>query len=280
MCLLKLLTRKTDAQKILTFNFKNVGEVLVRKSSMKVMKATPLNSLGKNIQQKRREVGYLVEKDLIKVIGNPKMHIQFSKLRHALHGIEPMYRTLIRLLNEDYPSYEESADITHYIDQISLLVDVNYAEFVPSINAPNAKLIATNKLKQLYYQEKSVEKTVDGVLAVVLSEFYYDLKKQMRIFQFVPYIKASAGYYGSAIQFGQMLGMTKDRLKVATREYYRDVPLTKRLNYAFSGMINELIDAKILGNEGEYITGRKEIFDQLIEMRSSLPMHDEPVILG
>lgn len=277
----KIIDDKTETQKILTFNFGYVGEVLVRKETMKVMKATPLRSLEKNIQSKRREVVHLVERDLIKVIGKPKMHIEFSKLRHALYGLEPIHRTLVRLLGEDYPTYEESEAIgPHYIDQISLLLDVGYAEYEPSISNPLAKLVATNKLKELYRQEKSIEKTVDGVIGVILSEFYSDLQKGMRIFQFIPYVKASTGYYGNAIQFGQMLSMTQNRLKEATREYYRGTPLTRRVNYAYPTIIRELVNAKILDYDGDYITGRREIFDSLVDMRSDLPFNDEPITLS
>jgi hypothetical protein len=277
----KIRDERTEKEKVLTFNFDNIGQVLIRKSSMRVMEATPLRSLGKKIQGRRMEIGRLVEQDLIKVIGNPIMHIQFSKFRHALLGLEPLYRTLHRLLQEDYPTYDESASIgEYYIDQISLLLDINYAQYSPSISDPNAKLIATNKLKELYVREGSIERTIDGVLGIILSEFYYDLQKGMRIFQFVPYVKASTGYYGNAIQFGKLLSISQERLKEITRDYYRGVPVTKRVSYAYPTIISELVEAKILEYDGEYITGREEIFHKLIDMRSELPINEEPVILS
>jgi len=277
----KILDEKTEREKILTFNFGNVGEVLIRKSTMRVMKATPLRSLGKKIQSRRTEIGRLVEQDLIKVIGNPKMHIQFSKLRHAFYGLQPIHRTLVRLLQEDYPTYDESAQIgQHYIEQISLLIDVGYAEYTPSINDPDARLIATNKLKELYMREGSNEKTIDAVLGIILSEFYYDLQKGMRIFQFIPYVKASTGYYGNAIQFGKLLSISEEQLKEITREYYRGLPITRRVSYAYPTIIGELVDAKILDYDGDYVTGREEIFNRLIDIRSDLPINEEPIVLS
>jgi hypothetical protein len=277
----KVLDEKTETEKILTFNFGHIGEVLVRKSTMKVMKATPLRSLGKNIQNRRVEIGRLVEQDLIKVLGDPKTRIQFSKLRHALYGLEPIHRTLIRLLQEDYPTYEEFEQIgQHYIEQTNLLVDVGYAEYTPSNNDSAARLTATNKLKELYVRQRSVEKTIDAVLGMVLSEFYYDLQKGMRIFQFIPYVKASTGYYGNAIQFGKLVGITVDHLKQITREYYRGVPITRRVNYAYPTIVSELVDAEILDYDGNYITGREEIFNRLIDLRSELPINEEPIVLS
>ena len=277
----KIIDDKTESQKILTFNFSNVGEVTVRKSTMRVMKATALRSIEKNIQGKRRQIAQLVERDLINVIGKPNMHIEFSKLRHALNGLEPIHRTLVRLLEDNYPSYTELEEIgKHYINQTSLLIDIGYAEYEPSINDPKAVLVPTNKLKELYRQEKSLEKTVDGVFGVILSEFYSDLQMSMRIFQFIPYVKASTGYYGNAIQFGQLLSMTQDRLKEVTRDYYRGTPLTKRVNYSYPTIIRELVDAKILRFDGDYVTGRSEIFEKLVDVRSTLPIENEPLVLG
>jgi hypothetical protein len=277
----KIVDEKTEREKVLTFNFGNIGEVLVRKSTMRVMKATPLRSLGKHIQYRRTEIGQLVEKDLIKVIGDPRMHIQFSKLRHALYGLEPIHRTLVRLLQEDYPTYEESALVgQHYIEQTSLLLDIGYAEYTPSINDPEARLTATNKLKELYLRERSIEKTIDAVLGMILSEFYYDLQKGMRIFQFIPYVKASTGYYGNAIQFGKLLSISERRLKEITREYYRGVPITRRVSYAYPTIVSELVDAEILDYDGTYVTGREEIFNKLVDIRSELPVSEEPIILS
>jgi hypothetical protein len=129
-------------------------------------------------------------------------------------------------------------------------------------------------------REGSIEKTIDAVLGIILSEFYYDLQRRMRIFQFVPYVKASTGYYGNAIQFGKLLSVSQERLKEITREYYRGVPVTERVSYAYPTIIGELVEAKILEYDGDYITGREEIFHKLIDMRSELPISEEPVILS
>jgi len=272
---------KTKQQKTLTFNFGNIGEILVKKSTLGVTKSTPLRSLQRNIVLKRRQIGQLVEHDLIKVFGNEQVHIEFSRLRHALGGLEPITRTLVRLLQEGYPTYEESAEVgAHYTEQIRMLLDLGYAEYKPSLTDPNSRLVATNKLNGIYMHEKTVDRTIDVVLGMVLSEFYYDLQKEMRIFQLVPYVKASTGYYSNAVQFGKLLRMSESCLKNVTREFYRGVPLTKRVNYGYSTIVSGLVDAKILDYDGDYITGREEIFNKLIDMRSELPINEEPVILG
>ena len=277
----KMKDEKTEQKKTLTFNFGNIGEILIKKSTLGVMKSTSLRSLQRNIVLKRRQIGQLVEHDLIRVFGNEQVHIEFSRLRHALGGLEPITRTLVRLLQEGNPTYEESAEVgSHYTEQIRMLLDLGYAEYKPSIMDPNARLVATNKLNGIYLHEKTVDRAIDVVLGMVLSEFYYDLQKEMRIFQLVPYVKASTGYYSNAVQFGKLLRMSESSLKNVTREFYRGVPLTKRVNYGYSTIVSGLVDAKILDYDGDYITGREDIFNKLIDMRSELPINEEPVILG
>src|SRR5208283_2566668 len=44
----KMTDEKTEQQKTLTFNFGSIGEILIKKSSMRVMRSTPLRSHEKN----------------------------------------------------------------------------------------------------------------------------------------------------------------------------------------------------------------------------------------
>lgn len=271
----RVVDEKTEIERMLTFNLKNVGEILVRKSTMRVSSATPLRSLSKNVQNKRVEISRTVERDLIKILGNPQTNVQFSQLKYAFTGLQPIYRTLIRLLKEDYPSYQELfSSGSHYVEQVDLLVGIGYAEYTEQ---DPSKLVATNKLKELLTQQKEMQRAVDTVIGIILSEFYYDLQKGMRIAQFVPYVRASTSYYGDAIQFGNLISISEERLCRNVEEYYRGAPLPARVRYAYPTMVRELVDAKVLKyDEGEYITGRADIFERLVDIRSKLPMSEEP----
>lgn len=278
----KVVDEKTRRERILTFNLQNVGEILVKKSTMRVLKATPLSSLGRNILGRRVEIRNTVERDLIKVFGKPEMTIRFSQLKYALAGLQPIYRTINRLLLEDYPSYEELSSIysrsgQNYLEQVELLIDIGYAEYTKQ---QPIKLVGTNKIKDLFSQEKDIGKTVDTLLGMVLSEFYYDLRKGMRIAQFVPYVRASTSYYGDAIQFGKLISISEGRLYENMKEYYRGAPLPARVRYAYPTMVRELVDAQILDYNGDYITGRDNIFEKLIDIRDKLPITEEPISFG
>lgn len=114
------------------------------------------------------------------------------------------------------------------------------------------------------------------MLGLVVSTFYYDLRKQMRVAQFVPYIRASTAYYGDAVQFGKLINISEKRLRMNLRNYYRGALLPPRVSYAFPVVVNELVDAGILDYNEGYITGRDPIFEKLIDIRSEFPLSEEP----
>jgi len=274
----RVVDEKTNRERIFTFDLRDVGEILVKKSTMRVSAATSLRSLERNIFRKRAEIRRAVEQDLIRIFGKREMNIRFSQLRYAFIGLQPIFRTLSRLLIEDYPSQEElSSAGLHYVEQVNLIVDIGYAEYT---ERRPVKLIPTNKLKDLISQQKVIEKTVDTVLGLILSEFYYDLQKRMRIAQFVPYVRVSTGYYGDAIQFGQLISISEERLRENVKEYYRGAPLPPRVRYAYPTMVRELVEAQILNYDGDYIIGRDDIFEELVDIRDELPMSEEPFSFG
>ncbi len=274
----RVIDEKTERERLFTLNFQNVGEILVRKSTMRVLSATPLRTLGKNISEKKSCIRRLVEQDLIKILGQKEMQIRFSQLRFAFQGLQPIYRTATRLLLEDYPSYEELREIgSHYPEQVDLLIEIGYAEYTGGISK---KLVATNKLKELYGQERSIDKTIDAIFGMVLSRFYYDLQKVRRIAQFIPYIRTSTAYYGDAVQFGSLISIREQRLRDNVRHYYRGAPAPPRLRYSYPTLIRELVDAQILDYDHEYITGRNRIFDELMDVRSQLKLSERSLALG
>jgi len=272
----KVVNEKTSRERILTFDLQNVGEILVKKSTMRVKKATSLRTLRKNIFEERMKIRQLVEKDLIRVFGERDIELRFSELRYSFTGLQPIYRTLKLLLSEHYPSYDEVLmSGEHYPEQLGLIVDLGYAEYTE-----NNTLVPTNKLKDLFIQEKgNMERTCDVMLGMILSTFYYDLRKKMRVAQFVPYVRASTAYYGDAVQFGKLISVSEKRLRDNVRAYYRVTPLPPRVSYALPVIIDELVNANILDYDGKYITGTEPIFEKLIDIRSELPISEEPLAL-
>ena len=268
----KVVDEKEEKERVFTLNFQNVGEILVRKSTNTVFSATTLRTLGKNIFEKKSIVRRIVEQDLIKILGKKELNIRFGQLKFAFSGLQPIYRTVSRLLQEEYPTYEDLAAMGNYAEQVDLLIELGYAEYTDHVPK---RLIATNKMKELFTQEKlDINKTIDSIFGLVLSEFYYDLQKSRRIAQFIPYVRASTAYYGDAVQFGRLISIKEHRLRDNIRDYYRGAPVPPRLRYAYPILIRELVEAQILEYDDQYITGRADIFEKLIDVRSQLQLKE------
>jgi len=270
----RVIDEKTETERVFTFNLTNIGKIIIKKSTMTIERAPSLASIGRSILQKRAEIRQAVEKDLIKVLGEPEVKVKFEALKFAQTGLQPIYRTINRLLLQDYPTYLELEEIgRHYLEQVALVVNLGYAKFTED---QPSKLVSTNKLMELYSQMRNIEETTDAVLGLVIANYYYELLKDMRIAQFVPYVRASTSYYGDAVQFGKLISISKRRLRDNVREYYRGAPMPTRVRFAYPTIIRELVDANILEYDGDYITGKETIFERLIDLRNTFPMTEQP----
>jgi len=274
----RVIDEKTGRERILTFYLRNVGELWIKKSTMAIKKAPSLRSVGKKILERRGEIRKIVENDLIRVLGDPELKIRFGVMKFAVFGLQPIYRTVNNLLLEKYPTRVDLEEIgIHYLDQVNLIVSLGYARYT---DEHPSRLVPTNKLFELYRRTGDVIGTAEAMLGIVLANYYDYLLQTMRIIHFVPYVRASTSYYGDAIQFGELISITENRLRENIRAYYRGAPLpTMRARFGYSTIIKELIDAHVLNYDGEFITGRYEIFDRLIDVRNELPMSEEPYTL-
>jgi len=266
-----IVDQKTNTERIFTFHFNNIGEFLLEKSTLKVKSRPSLKDITQSVREKRKELSQKVEKDFIKIIGDPELKVKFSAMRFAHLGIQPIYRTLTRLLEapEKYPprSWVEQID---YDDLVNLIVDIHYAKY------ENGRLTPTNELKDLFTKKGlDVGSTTDAILGLVLANYYDYLYKTKRIIHFVPYVRTSTTYYAEAIQYGDMIHVTENSLLERMRKYYRVASSpSSKARFGYPTIIRELLNAEILCSKGDYITGRDEIFEGLVHIRDELPMSE------
>lgn len=271
----RIIDEKTAKERVLIFHLDNIAEIKVEKETLKIIEAPTLKSVRQSILLKRAEIRHLVEQDLIKILGDPRLRIRFGKMKFALFGLQPIYRTIISLLGEQFPTYKDLEKIG-YLDLVNLIVDLGYASF--SSNESH-RLIPTNKLAELYLEMKSSVVTAEAFLGLMLANYYEYLAKTLRIIHFVPYVRVSTTYYGTAVEYGDLIRITENQLRKNLREYYRGVPPpTLKKRFGVPTLVKELVEADVLAYDGPYITGRGEIFDALIHRREELPMTDEPYL--
>jgi len=267
-----VVDQKTNTERIFTFHFNNIGEFLLEKSTLKVKSHPSLTDITRSVREKRKELSRKVEKDFIEIIGDPKLRVRFGAMKYAHLGIQPIYRTLTRLLEtpEKYPlrSWVKQID---YEDLVNLIVDIGYAEY-----SEDGRLTPTNELKELFAEMKGdLTRTAEAIIGLVLAKHYDYLYKTRRIIHFVPYVRTSTTYYAEAIQYGSLIHVTEASLLERIRRYYRVLSFpSPKARFGYPTIIRELLNAEILCSEGDYITGRDEIFEGLIHIRDELPMSE------
>jgi len=267
-----IVDQKTNTERIFTFHFNNIGEFLLEKSTLMVKSRPSLKNITQSIREKRKELSVKVEKDFIKIIGDPKLKIRFGAMKYAHLGIQPIYRTLTRLLEtpEKYPSRSWVEQIG-YEDLVNLIVDIGYAEY-----SEDGRLTPKNELKELFTEMKAdLARTAETIIGLVLAKHYDYLYKTKRIIHFVPYVRTSTTYYAEAIQYGSLIHVTENSLLERMRKYYRITSFpSPKARFGYPTIIRELLNAEILCSKDNYITGRDEIFDELIHIRDKLPMSE------
>jgi len=269
----RVIDEKTGSERTLTFHLSDVGEIWIRKSTLTIERASSLSSVRKNISARKADIRRLVEKDLIKIIGDPQLRIRFGKMKFALFGLQPIYRTVISLLGEQYPTFGELEQMG-YLDLANLIINLGYASYS---TGDVKRLVPTNKLYELYNWIKSETETAEAFLGLILANYYDYLSETMRIIHFVPYVRVSTSYYGDAVQFGKLIHLSENRLRENAREYYKGAPqITVKKRFGMPTIIKELAEAGVLRYDGTYITGTDDIFQRLIPVRDQLPITEEP----
>lgn len=267
-----VIDQKTNAERIFTFHFNNIGEFLLEKSTLRVKSRPTLGDITHAVGRKRKELSQKVEEDFIRVIGDPKLRIRFEAMKYAHWGIQPIYRALTRLLDtpDKYPP-RTWVERIGYEDLVNLIIKIGYAEY-----SEQDRLRPSNEMKQLLEElDGDTTRTKEAVIGLILAKHYDYLYKTKRIIHFVPYVRTSTSYYAEAIQYGGLIHVTESSLQENIRKYYR-VPLfpTPKMRFGFPTIVRELLNAQILCSEGDYIIGRDEIFDRLVDIRKDLPMSE------
>ena len=267
-----IVDQKTNTERILTFHFDGIGEFLLEKSTLRIKSRPSLKEITQSVREKRKELSRKVEKDFIRIIGDPRLRVRFGAMRYAHLGIQPIYRTLTRLLEtpEKYPPRGWVEQIG-YEDLVNLIVDIGYAKY-----SEDGRLTPTNELKELCSRMGGeLASTAEAIIGLVLAKHYDYLYKTRRIIHFVPYVRTSTTYYAEAIQYGSLIHVTEDSLLERMRKYYRVLSFpSPKARFGYPTIIRELLNAGILCSKDNYITGRDEIFEGLIHIRDELPMSE------
>jgi len=265
-----IIDEKTQREKMLIYHYRNLGNIFIDKDTLHVLELPSIKNFNENLIDRKSLIRNSVEQDLVKVIGDPRLKIKFGKMKFALFGMQPIYRTIINILNEQHPEISELRKI-NYLDLVELINKSGYAEFV------NNKLKGTEKLNELLkICNYSDVETAEAILGIMLSNYYEYLSKTLHIIHFIPYIKVGTSYYSSAVEFGDLIRMSLDSLRIKVKEYYRKNPtLNLKKSFGFNTLVTEMVAAGVFTYEENYLKGQSEILNKLIYIRNQLPIKED-----
>jgi len=255
---------ESSQEKLLTYHLEDVGSLELAKRNLRMVEATHLGALHKNIRLRRAEYKRSVESDLVKAAKH-----RWGFGRRTLQHMEPAFRTVSNLLREIHPSREELSAM-NYLQQVQLLIDIGYAQFTEE-----GKLDATPKLLDLRRTDlckNDIELTAKACVGVLISQFYDHLTADLRLNSFVPYVRTGTAYYGDSLDYGENISITRDKIKKNLLEFYAGAP---KVRFGFDVTIDETVNAGIVHKKGRFISGDEEIFEALLEARKSLPITED-----
>jgi len=260
----RIWDEESSQEKLVTYYLANVGSMELAKRDLRLVKATHVGALRKSIRLKRAEYKRSIEYDLVKTA---KYRWGFG--RRSLQHMEPAFRTVTNLLREIHPTREELIEM-RYLDQVQLLIDMGYAQFTEK-----GLLDATPKLMELRSSDvckNDIELTAKACVGLVISQFYEHLTVDLRLNSFVPYVRMGTAYYGDSVDYGELIPLTRDKLKKNVAEFYAGAP---KVRFGLDVTIDETISTGIIHRKGNFVCGDEKIFETLLEVRKSLPITED-----
>ncbi|MEE9116855.1 MAG: hypothetical protein V3U09_08165 [Thermoplasmata archaeon] len=137
-----------------------------------------------------------------------------------------------------------------------------YIEFLTGlgyITRDDGRLLPGENLKKyegkLHREDSELFRTI---LSDILGRGYSYVRDYLHLTQIIPYLRVSNSYFLPSHVFGKLLFLSEEEIRKHYMFYYqKSRPLIK-----MKGQINDIIDAKILNREEDYVTGNRDIWKQ------------------
>jgi hypothetical protein len=109
-------------------------------------------------------------------------------------------------------------------------------------------------------------------VGLVISEFYEHLTEDLRLNSFVPYVRTGTAYYGDSVDYGELIPISREKLKKNLVEFYAGAP---KVRFGIDVTIDETLNTGIIHKKGNSMLGDKQIFENLLEVRKMLPITED-----
>ena len=264
------VTKRDRETKVFIYYLDDVGHLLYKKTDKTfTMVSSPSSSeIEGEIAQRFSNLTERIEREVLK-----EGQMNWGKLSWIRTFLRPMYSIVINILSRKKMPIEALVKQDQW-KFAKLLIEEDYVkidEERPSYLIPTNKLTGT--WEQLYRREKLTSSgftIAELVVGKVFASRYDEIKTDLHINPPTAYVDTTKVYYVDAIRFGENIPICEDELFFKYQKIGARIFRTEIASLRFRTLLSELVAAELLDREGNYITGRQRIFDNLIRYRDEV----------
>lgn len=261
------VTKRDRDTKVFIYYLDDVGHCLFEKTDKTFTLTSPPSSgeIEREISQRFSNLTQRIEKEILK-----EGQMNWGKLNWIRTFMRPMYSIVINVLSRK-KILISSLEKDHW-KFARLLIDEKYIEMDKETST---YLRPTNELtgiwERFYGKEGSnIFAIAEHVIGKVFARRYEEIKTDLRIYPPAAYVDTTKVYYVDAIRFGENIPINENDLFLKYQKIGARILSFDSASFHFKTLVSELIAAELLDREGNYITGRQRIFDNLIKYRDEI----------
>lgn len=258
--------KPVDRTPIIKFaNFKNVSTIKIEWSDFDKKFKVSIPSRKKVIDKNKEKYLSIITSVENSLLDITRLH--YVKIPLVQNAMSRIIRILLDL--EDY----SQINLSHYYrrDKEKLLKYLKFLEDMDYVRKEDELYVEGNRLNIIKHDlnklENDRETLFNKILADVLKIGYPYMKKHLRLFQIVPYLRITASYYYPSYKLEELLSIKKIDFTNFIADYryslynLRSKALEGCPDSRLSKQINDVINSDIFEIKNENIIGNETIFN-------------------
>jgi hypothetical protein len=191
----------------------------------------------------------------------------FAKIAESIHVLNPLWLVLeqiTKLNTEEFRISEDEVGEQRRPDKIKqyleLLTELDIVKKVDSdYTYSNTYVALLEETKKSGLDLKTV------LLSNVIKHKYSTLRQVFGITQLEPFVHLANSYYWPSLDAEKMIHTTRPRLYQRYQDYYGKIT-----SWDFESKLSGLVNEGAIHTENGYLTGNKEQFDSMLELKQSV----------
>lgn len=195
----------------------------------------------------------------------------FAKIEESSHVLNPLELILdqliaivkdseIKILDAEIYEQRKSERIMEYLE---LLLELDIVRRVKGGYVPGNTYVGL-----LEIVKSDSRKLRTALLSHVIKHKYSVLRQVFGIRQLEPFVHLANAYYSAALEAEKLIHISSPHLFQRYREFYKKITF-----WEFKQKLSELIDKGALQYENEYLVGKREYFDNMLELKQEVQLN-------